>query len=827
MVEILENTENENELECNDANTVNVLNSSDTGNIIKMYITFLLMFQTIFRLSDHSMNVLFAFFCTLLAVLGKTLCSDVLVQFASKLPKNVRLARIVAGGRQHFTEYCCCVRCHSIYPKEECILKDRSGNTSSARCSYVRFPNHPQKNKRLPRGTTLMKQVRSSSGKILLQPYLTYCYNGVIDAIQLLLQRPKFLELCESWRSRQCEKGIYNDVYDAKIWQDFQFYNGEPFLALPYNFALQMNVDWFQPYEHTTHSEGVIFVTVLNLPRNIRYLQEYTLLIGVIPGPKEPKYHINSFLAPFVRDLQTLWSGVVMKMNDGTQWLVRAALLSVSCDIPAARKVCGFCGHGAYHGCSRCLAKFPTKKFGEKPNFDRKSFKTRNNAKHQKWCMQYLQCASRKDQKAIEQKYGVRYSCLVELPYFDCSRMCIVDPMHNLLLGTAKKMMEIWKCNDLINEKNMAVIQECVNTFITPHDIGRLPFKIVSKFSGFTADQWKNWVLFYSLPTLKSILPQDHYFCWHKFVLICWLICRRTISAVDVKRADTVIQEFSELFLNLYGKSYVTPNMHLHHHLALFIEDYGPVYSFWLFPYERLNGVLGSYHTNYHNISVQLMRRFLDYGLYTTYRWPHELIDQFYPIIEKCRSSKGSLKQQIFETSQSCNLIPVPPIYEDGFLPQEYELVLNTIKVIINPCDVLLLHKVVLAIKVDDCLIGSNSSKFQRSSLLLVASKELDIEESLCEVERYLGVSVVQGNNQIETIWIAVVSLYIRHEFHDFFGYPVQVWSLTKRSSLQYILISNIKSRVVGTKMEVKFPNLLNEIVYVITPIQSKFNIIL
>lgn len=221
------------------------------------------------------------------------------------------------------------------------------------------------------------------------------------------------------------------------------------------------------------------------------------------------------------------------------------------------------------------------------------------------------------------------------------------------------------------------------------------------------------------------------------------------------------------------------------------------------------------------------MKWFLDYGLYTTYQWPCELIDQFYPIIEKCRSSRGSLKQQIFETSQSCNLNPVPPVYDDGFLPQENVLVLNTIKAIINPCDVLLLHKVVLAIKVDDCLIGSNSSKFQKSSLLLVESKELDIEESLCEVKRYLGVSVVQGNNQIETIWIAVVSLYIRHEFHDFFGYPVQVWSLTKHSSLRYILISNIKSCVVGTKMEVKFPNLLNEFAYVITPIQSKFNITL
>ena len=40
---------------------------------------------------------------------------------------------------------------------------------------------------------------------------------------------------------------------------------------------------------------------------------------------------------------------------------------------------------------------------------------------------------------AIERETGVRYTILLELPYFDPARMCIIDPMHNLFLGTAKK----------------------------------------------------------------------------------------------------------------------------------------------------------------------------------------------------------------------------------------------------------------------------------------------------------------------------------------------------------------------------------------------------
>ena len=164
-----------------------------------------------------------------------------------------------------------------------------------------------------------MKQLRTCSGNIILRPYLVYCYKSLIDSLQMLLLRPKFFVECEKWRKRTCKPGCYSDIYDGKIWHEFQTYNGQPFLSVPYNFAFQLNVDWFQPYDHTPHSEGVIFLTILNLPRTIRYRQENTLLLGVIPGPK---LHINTFLQPLVNDLLKLWNGVILKTCDGTQRMV-------------------------------------------------------------------------------------------------------------------------------------------------------------------------------------------------------------------------------------------------------------------------------------------------------------------------------------------------------------------------------------------------------------------------------------------------------------------------------------------------------------------------
>ena len=115
---------------------------------------------------------------------------------------------------------------------------------------------------------------------------------------------------------------------------------GSPFLAGPYTFGLMMNIDWFQPYDHTVCSVGVIYLAVMNLPRTIRYKLENMLIVGIIPGPKEP-HDINPFLEPLVCELEQFWSGIklpVCILSGSAEEVVECALLCVCCDLPAARK---------------------------------------------------------------------------------------------------------------------------------------------------------------------------------------------------------------------------------------------------------------------------------------------------------------------------------------------------------------------------------------------------------------------------------------------------------------------------------------------------------
>ena len=96
------------------------------------------------------------------------------------------------------------------------------------------------------------------------------------------------------------------------------------------NLARLINFDWFQPYENVSHSVGVIYLALVNLPREIRFRKENVIIIGIIPGPKEPKGNINFYLKPLVEELLDLWNGVIIKENDGEAYYKLALIGSSS-----------------------------------------------------------------------------------------------------------------------------------------------------------------------------------------------------------------------------------------------------------------------------------------------------------------------------------------------------------------------------------------------------------------------------------------------------------------------------------------------------------------
>ena len=173
--------------------------------------------------------------------------------------------------------------------------------------------------------------------------------------------RPKFLDLCNQWSHNSSQPNFILDITDGKVWSLITSSlspNRSPTNIL----GILINIDWFQPFKHVSYSVGVIYAVIINLPRSIQYKNENSIIIGIIPGPKEPSKHINSYLGPFVSELLELYNGLWFTTPSEKQF-IKCALVGLSSDIPATRKAAGFVGHTASKACSRCLKHFP--KVGE------------------------------------------------------------------------------------------------------------------------------------------------------------------------------------------------------------------------------------------------------------------------------------------------------------------------------------------------------------------------------------------------------------------------------------------------------------------------------
>lgn len=606
----------------------NTAQDRSANALIQWLLGFILSLQAKYYVSNKAIEFLLRFLHLFFSVLGRF--SPFLKTLHDLFPQSLHAMYKSVKYEDNFKKYIVCLKCSKLYTYNESI-ETIGRQKSSKLCNWVRYPEHPHASRRSPCQTLLLKTVIFRSGNKILYPFKTYCYKSVQSTLQDFLLRPQFYASCQHWKSKP--QSTLSEVYAGRVWNEFQTMNGLPLLAGSLTLAVTLNVDWFQPFTHTVYSVGVIYLTILNLPRFLRYKLENVIIVGIIPGPKEPEHDINSYLQPLVNELLVFFSGLTLRVNTPLGIIeenVKCILLCVSCDLPAGRKCCGFLSHNARLGCSRCFKEFPGS-VGQQnySGFDRSEWHPRTNEQHRKDVETIKQCKTKTQQIEKESLLGCRYSAFLDLPYFNAPRFLVIDPMHNLFLGTGKHMINLWIQSNILASSNFLEIQNFVDTMTVPSDIGRIPHKIQSGFAAFKADQYKTWITVFSIPALYSVLPSNHLECWRHFVLACRILCQQTLSNNDVLLADALLIYFCKKVEQLFGEACVTPNMHMHGHIKDILLDYGPVQEFWCFSFERFNGILGNQPTNNREIEPQLFQRFLRDRFSNRFEFPSEFKEDF------------------------------------------------------------------------------------------------------------------------------------------------------------------------------------------------------
>ncbi|EIE90275.1 hypothetical protein RO3G_14986 [Rhizopus delemar RA 99-880] len=295
---------------------------------------FVILFKTKFLTDDQTellmecMNVVLLF-------------TNMKYRFPVKATTLLSSSELLKRCYEGVTQYSVCKGCHRLYRLNE---NGRSTVTVCRKCDESLI-------------------IGGTSNSHL--PKMLFEYNSIVSTLKKFMCRPGFVDSLLKWKSRPQQQNLMLDVYDGNVWKQFGSVNG----GLPFvqqsdcNIMLTINMDWFQPFVDTQHSSGGIYLTIQNLARDERNLKKNVICVGLLPGPKEPSgAEINNYLSPLVDELSVLFDeGVLMDVlvdDVLKKERVRAALTMVACDLPAARKLCGFTAGNSNCACHKCLKQF-------------------------------------------------------------------------------------------------------------------------------------------------------------------------------------------------------------------------------------------------------------------------------------------------------------------------------------------------------------------------------------------------------------------------------------------------------------------------------------
>ncbi|GET66746.1 uncharacterized protein LOC109476669 isoform X1 [Rhizophagus irregularis DAOM 181602=DAOM 197198] len=550
-----------------------------------------------------------------------------------------------------------CNNCHKLYNVRNIVEYKEEGKAAIANCLHEEFPDNPVPS-RHNKCNNPLSILKKRKGKIIAIPRMIYSKPSIRQQLSMLYQRPGFEDMLELSGIQRGGVTTYSDIYNSNVWKTFPF-NGDTFFTpetATTHLGLLFNLDWFQPFTYTQHSAGAIYASICNLPRTKKNKPENIIYLGFLPGPKEVRLeHINHYLAPIVDELLELWKGWrVPKTYQYTEGLdIKVALIIGSSDTPATRKLFG---HGsAVMKCHRCEKRstysevYKKTHYGGMQEYDKWVTNPINPLLHRQYAHEWLQCNLKSSRDTHFKEHGVRWSELLCLPYMDSIRFAVVDPMHCLFLGIAKWIIKsIFINQNKLSMEQLRIAQKRMDYIELPSDIGRIPPKIAignEGFSNLTADQWKTFIMIYSMPILWDMLDNNDRKILGHFVRACNLLVARFITEDDLREAQERLKDMAHLIERTYRPEFITSNIHLALHIPDCCRDYGSIYSFWLFPYERLNGYIGSYPNSNRQIKPGLIRivlknTLIDYHL--SYKWSSGLLKESLSLIMP-KKAVGSL----------------------------------------------------------------------------------------------------------------------------------------------------------------------------------------
>lgn len=424
-----------------------VNNHPKNTTLLAIYVTTLVMY-ILYRLPRRGATVL-------LAGMRSILKSELsLAPLANEVPKDPRRLLTLYHLDPATHNYICCPACYHLYPHSVFRRKKRMASTfsSSELPNPMDHTNDGGASEDVPSVTTpahcTHRRIRSGAscgeplfdsvtinGNTHVVPRFKYYAQDLKQWVGWLLSRPTIEEaVFKAFRRPRKER--MEDMWDGGHLCKVLLKSGERFLPGPVDetrLAFSFSMDSFNPYHmkeaKQTVSSTAIWLILLNLPSHLRYRLENMFLAGIIPGPKKPSLsdvnHSIKLLVDVLLEFFSpgVWYSRMARHRSGCR--VRSILVPVVSDMLAARQAGGFASPTATFFCTLCNLKVQ-----DIENLDKSTWPERDVGKHVQVARRWKDAQTIEEQETIFKNYGIRWSPLLDLPYWNPILFTAVEPMH-------------------------------------------------------------------------------------------------------------------------------------------------------------------------------------------------------------------------------------------------------------------------------------------------------------------------------------------------------------------------------------------------------------
>lgn len=206
-------------------------------------------------------------------------------------------------------------------------------------------------------------------------------------------------------------------------------------------------------------------------------------------------------------------------------------------------------------------------------------------------------------------------SPLLNVPGFDIVWSFRPDYMHAVLLGVVRQVTELWFSDTgracyIGSPRTLREADERLLSQRPPVCFNRTPRSLkLRKY--WKASEWESWLLFYSLPCLKGILPAQFLEHFALLVSSVYTLLKSHVTSQEIDDCTLEITKFVVMTECNYEKAQMTSNMHTLLHLPKSVLLHGPLWAISCFEFESNMGNLVRLVSSSNGIPFQILSRIL------------------------------------------------------------------------------------------------------------------------------------------------------------------------------------------------------------------------